>query len=584
MGVFGGHDGTVCSAFTDAVEPLGVRILRDVHIGVPFPNGTFVADGPVHPVFFPAFDPEVGLVEIVSVAGFVAQGPDADAGLVFVSFVVVDGTVHVRGQPGRVVAQGASLAQVVVHAVGFNVGFVVHIQSHFVAEFVETAALGIVAEADRIDVVLFHQRQVLADALKCYVVSGHRVVFVCVHSFHLDRLSVKEEEDVCSSGAGVGAGGADFKPAEADGVGNEFFGSRFVSDVHHQAVEARGFCRPGLDVGQFRIPGHGRLAVCPEGDLLRGLPYGISLSVFQVGRVGGCFVAVVVVFEVGLQFPDAVGVGVIQGGEDFEVADGSARLGPQIYIPFDSADPPEILAFQVRTGAPTEDFQHQGVLARLKVGVDAEFGRGFGVFAVTDFLAVQVHVNPRFGTVEVQENGLAGPVCRYFKFGPVHADRVGFWQGGRSGIAGFEFVAVVGINGGSKALDFPVAGHLDVAPVVGVASRVGDVGRQFLVGFYEEEFPGPVQRAVAAAFKNGPVLGCWITQFGCRSRGITHERRSGVFPVFGHNIDVLPVGQGFCIGRERTDGPKAQQEENSFHKIYFIRTTKIINIVENNLF
>ena len=71
MGIFGRYDGTVAACFPDFLEPLGTGVLGNVHIGVPFPLGPFVVDRTVH--FFLPFQVEVGLVEVVSVSGFVAQ-------------------------------------------------------------------------------------------------------------------------------------------------------------------------------------------------------------------------------------------------------------------------------------------------------------------------------------------------------------------------------------------------------------------------------------------------------------------------------------------------------------------------------
>ena len=51
-----------------------------------------------------------------------------------------------RLQPFGVISQSASFAEIIVHPVAFDIGFVIHVQSVFVAEFIETAVLRIVAE------------------------------------------------------------------------------------------------------------------------------------------------------------------------------------------------------------------------------------------------------------------------------------------------------------------------------------------------------------------------------------------------------------------------------------------------------
>ena len=53
--------------------------------------------------------------------------------MVLVAFVHVGGAFHVGFQPFGVVAQGTAFAQVVVHAVRLDVGFVVNVEAILVA-------------------------------------------------------------------------------------------------------------------------------------------------------------------------------------------------------------------------------------------------------------------------------------------------------------------------------------------------------------------------------------------------------------------------------------------------------------------
>ena len=93
--------------------------------------------------------------------------------------------------PGRVVPEGT--VQLVTHAVGFDIGLVIDIETQTVAQFVEFPRLGIVAGADGVDIGHLHELEVLQDVFPGQVMTGVRVVLVHVHAFELDRLPVDEK-------------------------------------------------------------------------------------------------------------------------------------------------------------------------------------------------------------------------------------------------------------------------------------------------------------------------------------------------------------------------------------------------------
>ena len=76
----------------------------------------------------------------------------------------------------------------------FLVGFVHYVHSVFVAELVPARVVGIVACAHHIDVGLLHKFKVAAHQVFGNRPSGPWMVFVAVHAFHLDNLSVDFEE------------------------------------------------------------------------------------------------------------------------------------------------------------------------------------------------------------------------------------------------------------------------------------------------------------------------------------------------------------------------------------------------------
>ena len=71
--VFGWHDRTVTAFFANGFKPACTGILRNEHIGIPFPLCAFVVHRAVHAFGFTVFHPKVSLIEIISVSGFITQ-------------------------------------------------------------------------------------------------------------------------------------------------------------------------------------------------------------------------------------------------------------------------------------------------------------------------------------------------------------------------------------------------------------------------------------------------------------------------------------------------------------------------------
>ena len=128
-----------------------------VNIRIIVQFGTFVLH---RTSVFYRFQPVVGTLEVDSVAGFISQRPEGDARIVLVAFEHIDGTVHVWFQPFGVVTQWTALSKIVIHSVAFDIGFIVHIKTVFIAKFVETAVLRIVAKAYAVQVMLLHKLEV----------------------------------------------------------------------------------------------------------------------------------------------------------------------------------------------------------------------------------------------------------------------------------------------------------------------------------------------------------------------------------------------------------------------------------------
>ena len=303
---------TVATILSDIFQPVGTRILRNIHIGVPFPLGTFVVDRTVHDVFIGILDPKVSLVEVITVAGFVTQRPESQTRIVLITFEHVDCAIHVRFQPFRIVSQRTAFSKIIVHAMALDVCFIVYIKSVFVAQFVETAILRIMAQANRIQVVLFHQFEIFAHQLFSHIVTGSRVMFVNVHSLQLQRLSVDEEAYIGLSVACQLLGRFNFDAAETYVERNDFVHFTVFFYCHHQLVEVGGFRSPGLYIRKCLVERHrtglsGRYISC----FLSGCHYfaiGIEQFVYQ-RHIAGCRT---VVSQVYAQFEDTVFVCIVQ--------------------------------------------------------------------------------------------------------------------------------------------------------------------------------------------------------------------------------------------------------------------------------
>ena len=91
--------------------------------------------------------------EILAVAGFIAQRPEADAGVAAVAQHHAAGAVLHRGAELRIVARAVFAA----HAVAFDIRLVHHIETQLVAQLIEQLRIRIMARADRVDIRAFHQ-------------------------------------------------------------------------------------------------------------------------------------------------------------------------------------------------------------------------------------------------------------------------------------------------------------------------------------------------------------------------------------------------------------------------------------------
>ena len=262
VSIFRRAHGAVAAVFAHAMEPLCSGILWHYHIGVPLIFGALVAHGTVHIVFLGFLHHHIGLIEVITVAGFVAKRPNCYARMVLIALKHIHSAIFVLTEPLGIITKGG--IEVVVHGVALDICLVVYIYAIFVAEFVESAILRIVAGAHGIDVVEFHQFEVLAHQLFGHIVAGGGIMLVYVHALEFYGLAVDEQ---CCHGAAAWrflVEGLDFDAAEAHVLWHIFAHLAVLFYAHHQFIEVRRFRRPGLHFGQlgFEVRLCGGISLC----------------------------------------------------------------------------------------------------------------------------------------------------------------------------------------------------------------------------------------------------------------------------------------------------------------------------------
>ena len=544
--IFRRNDWTVATLAAYAFQPLSIRILRHIHICVPFPKSTFVVHRTVHThrACFLFLQVKVCLIEVVTITRFVTEWPDSDRRMVLVAFVHVDGTIHVWLQPFRVVTKWATLAEVIVHTVAFDVGFIVYIDTEFVAQVIELVALWIVAKANGVDVMLLHQFEVLAHQLFSHVVTCFRVMFVNVHTLELDRLTIDEEADVWLAIFWLFFDFLDFETTETYLVWDNFryFIAFLQSD--EQLVEVRMFRSPSLDILNFSFEVN-VVAI----NALVALGYDLTLCIHQFVR---CCSSLWFSY-IDSKAEDTVLISVVQSRLYLEVLDVSLRLWEKEYIAFDTANAPEVLTFEVSTCTPTENLQNERVLTCLQILVQLEFGCTLRVFAIAYFFTIYIYIYTTLGTIDAQENVASVPVGRDFEVALVYAYRSCFRQLWRLRVTRLPFITMVGVDGNAMTLHFPVAWNLDICPS-DVGSRLFDASRQILICIYIVEVPSAVKQLVIR------TLGfvhrqCLVAVF------VRHKGGSCRFSVHTYRLDVFPIRKsllGPCSCSYATQGDASQ--------------------------
>ena len=392
---------------------------------------------------------------------------------------------------------------------GFDIGFVIHIETQGVAELVELPLLGIVAGADGVDIAKLHELQVFQDVLPGGVVAGIGVVLMQVHALEFHGLAVHQE------GLHVlfpVLDGSNLQAAETHmetGV--------FPVYAQHQGVELGGFGAPAADARKAFHHGFHRAREA-EGGIGHGFTVFVQQFVEHVRGFCGRH----------LELEQAGGKIGVQGGDYPEVETAMFALAGKVNIPLQAGDAPEVLIFQPGSLGVAVNLEHELVLSGLEGLRNAEAGQVLGVFAVANLLAVHIYIGAAFAAAEVQIYFPSLPAVRNGETAPVQGGGNGLGQNAGNGILRAEVVHNVGIDGGAPSLDLPVSGNLNLVPGGGDA--------HLAVVLKILEVPGAVQTPVV--FTLAETFG-----EGVFPAGKVDNLRALGFRIHGCGVDVLPEGQ-----------------------------------------
>ncbi len=383
------------------------------------PGGIDFADGLGH-----------GLMA-AAVAGFVAQAPHENAGVVAVAHHHAHAAVHELGLPFRVLGDVIVVADV-CNAVALDVRFIHHIQTILVAKIQEARVVGIMAGADGVHVVPLHEQHVLFHVVDGGIEAQQRMSVVAVHAQELDVFTVEVEHAVLDF---------DFLEAHIHPLG-------LTGDFGNQLIPMGRFRRPGLHVFDFsRQP---RFAADHVAELREHRFFAVQQRQPHGARVP----------DPGGDGDFAVPVIVGQGRAGNQIGNAHFAKGQKRHVPEDARVPPHILVFQVGAVRPLQHDHAQGVFAVLQKGGNIEFCGQVRAFGKARQMAIHIDVvggrhafktDNRLPTAEGSGQGEPAVIDAHRRI-IRHIGRV-IGNG----------IAHVGVLGAAIALQLPHAGYLNRA-------------------------------------------------------------------------------------------------------------------------
>jgi len=134
---------------------------------------------------------------VPAVERFVAQRPDDDRWVIFVTVDHLTHSVDVGLAPGRVVGRpGSPIAAELAHAVTLEIAFIEDPETKLISEIVEPRIVDVVRCPDGIYIVSFHQKQISFKKLVRHSSAIIWVVLMSVHAPDDDGIAVDSQETI----------------------------------------------------------------------------------------------------------------------------------------------------------------------------------------------------------------------------------------------------------------------------------------------------------------------------------------------------------------------------------------------------
>ena len=414
--------------------------------------------------------PAQGLVQVRTHTGFVAHGPNHDAGAVLVPDDAVLHPVQYRLAELHVLGDEVIVGLVVFpvlehHAVALQVSLADQVEAVVVAHAGEQRRVGIVAGADGVDVVLFHQHQVSQHMVFVHRRAHHRVAVVAVDAPELHLLAVDVHHLV---------GYVDLPHAHE-------FNDVLAGIAQLQCIQARVFRVPQLDIVQVDVE-----------PALVGATTGhrVTLGIVQA-----------VVDRVLLRrFAPQLQIHMHVRRAQIRTEDGAHKVVPnvpglpaqQVHVTEDAGGAELVLVLQVRAVAPLQHQHRDHIITGMHQAGDIEFAGGVGYLAVAHKAPVDPHVEAGIHTLEHQRAGaghILHPEVAHVQPAGVLRRHIGRIEGNR--------IAHVGVLIAVVAVHLPHRGHRD-----GLHRLVlrQEILRQVRHAFKIAEAPPTVQRGEAVRF------------------------------------------------------------------------------------
>ena len=340
----------------------------------------------------------ISLLEVRTIACFVTQTPDDDAGMVLLHKHIITVALYMCQLIRSVLGQSAVT---IAHTVAFDVGLAHNIESVLVAKVIPTGIIAIMAGAHGIDIEFFHHLDVLDHTLHTNHITAIGVHFVAVHALKDNGFSIDQHLSIL-----------DFHLAETHLLGNDFNDFLTIAQGGVEGIEIGSLGSPLVGIGQAAFEGCSLVCLC------FGTPYLTAFGIYQ--RELQVLTLGLLCIHLYLQTSIAVVIGKVGHGKDVLYMCLWTRI--EINLACNTGETPEILVFKIGSIAPTHHLHgNEGFLTGGEIRSEVEDGFHLGILAVTHFLAVHPNSEVAGGRADMHEDAATLPIGRNLELATIRA-------------------------------------------------------------------------------------------------------------------------------------------------------------------